>query len=588
MDNKRLLLAFAISVAIILGFERLMPTQNRVHQQEARSTQSTPAADAPRPVAELAPPGSQPAAIPAPSPDQRLPITAPRMHGSIDLVGARLDDLQLTDYRETLKPGSPQVRVLEPQDQKQPNIVQLGWSAVAGGVKVPTGSTVWTADGPGLTLARPVTLSWDNGAGLLFQIVLSVDRDFMFTAEQRVRNTTAQPVPLYPWSRVSRSYTPQVTGGYLVHEGPIAVIDGRLEQMSYSSLKSHAAENGGTGWSGVQAAGTEGGWGGITDKYWLTAILPDRGHPMTGSYRYDANVGAGVYQVDFIAQSALAVPAGGTLDTVSHVFAGAKEVHLLEAYQSRLHATDFWKAVDFGWFAFLTKPIFYVLDWLNTALGNFGLALLAFTLIVKTLFFPLAIKQFRSMAKMKLLAPKMQAVRERHKGDAVAMNTEMMQLYKQEGANPAAGCLPMLVQVPVFWCLYKDLVVTIEMRHAPFFGWIRDLSEPDPTNLFNLFGLIPFDPSVLSPFLHLGVWPVVLGGTMLLMQRMNPPPADPAQARLFQIMPLIFTFVLARQPAGLVIYYCWNNLLTVTQQWLIQRRTRLGGGGAHRISTVQN
>ena len=587
MDNKRLLLAFVISVAIILGFERLMPTQSRVHQQEARSTQSTPAADAPRPVAELAPPGTQPAAIPPPSSDQRLSITAPRMHGSIDLVGARLDDLLLTDYRLTVSPGSPQVRVLEPQDQKQPNIVQLGWSTVAGGVRVPTGSTVWTADGPTLTPAHPVTLSWDNGAGLLFQIVLSVDRDFMFTAEQRVRNTSAQPVPLYPWSRVSRSYTPQVTGGYLVHEGPIAVINGRLQEMSYSSLKSHAAEGSGTGWSAVQAPGPDGGWGGITDKYWLTAILPPRDHPMTGSYRYDANAGAGVYQVDFIAQSALAVPAGGTLDTVSHVFAGAKEVHLLEAYQSREHATDFWKAVDFGWFAFLTKPIFYVLDWLNTALGNFGLALLAFTLIVKTLFFPLAIKQFRSMAKMKLLSPKMQAVRERHKGDAVAMNTEMMQLYKQEGANPAAGCLPMLVQVPVFWCLYKDLVVTIEMRHAPFFGWIRDLSEPDPTNVFNLFGLIPFDPSVLSPFLHLGIWPVVLGGTMLLMQRMNPPPADPAQARLFQVMPLIFMFVLARQPAGLVIYYCWNNLLTVTQQWLIQRRTRLGGS-TRRVSTVQN
>ena len=588
MDNKRLFLAFAISVAIILGFEWLMPTQNRVHQQEARSTQATPAADAPRPVAELAPPGTQPAPISPPSSDKRLPITAPRMRGSIDLVGARLDDLLLTDYRETLKPGSPEVRVLEPQDRKQPNIVQLGWSAAGSDVKVPGSATVWTADQSALTPARPVTLSWDNGAGLLFQIVLSVDRDFMFTAEQRVRNTSAQPVPLYPWSRVSRSYTPQVTGGYLVHEGPVAVINGRLEEMSYTSLKSHAAANNGAGWSAVQAAGPDGGWGGITDKYWLTAILPDRDHAMTGSYRYEPNAGAGVYQVDFIAQAPLPVPAGGTLDTVSHVFAGAKEVHLLEAYQAREHATDFWKAVDFGWFAFLTKPIFFVLDWLNTALGNFGLALLAFTLIVKTLFFPLAIKQFRSMAKMKLLAPKMQAVRERHKGDAVAMNTEMMQLYKQEGANPAAGCLPMLVQVPVFWCLYKDLVVSIEMRQAPFFGWIRDLSEPDPTNVFNLFGVLPFDPSVFSPFLHLGVWPMVLGGTMLLMQRMNPPPADPAQARLFQIMPLIFMFVLARQPAGLVIYYCWNNLLTVTQQWLIQRRTRLGGGGARRVSTVQN
>jgi len=298
----------------------------------------------------------------------------------------------------------------------------------------------------------------------------------------------------------------------------------------------------------------------------------------TGSYRYVPNNGAGTYQIDFIAASPSVIAPGAVVSTVSHVFAGAKEVHLLDRYEQGLHVTDFWKAVDFGWFAFLTKPIFYVLDWLNTMLGNFGLALLAFTLIVKTLFFPLATKSFRSMSKMKLLSPKMTAVRERYKDDPMKMNQEMMALYKTEGVNPASGCLPMLVQIPVFWCLYKDLYVTIEMRHAPFFGWIRDLSAPDPTNLFNGFGLVPFDPTIISPMLHLGVWPLILGVTMFMQQRMNPPPPDPTQARLFQIMPLIFTFVLARQPAGLVIYYCWNNTLTVAQQWLIMRSTRLGGG----------
>ena len=587
MDNNRLFLAVAISVAILIGFEWLMPKQSHqaLQHRASISTQATPAGDAPRPVTDLAPPGTQPAAIPAPSHEARLPIDANRVQGSIDLVGARFDDLVLRDYRETIKPGSPLVRVLEPQDQKQPNLVQLGWSAAGGAtVKVPDSVTLWTADQPKLTPSTPVTLSWDNKAGLVFQIALSVDRNYMFSVEQRVRNSTGQPVSLYPWSRVSRSYTPQVTGGYLVHEGPIAVLNGRMAEMSYNSLKSKAADDGGTGWSENQTPAPDGAWAGITDKYWLTAIIPGPEQATTASYRYQPNEGAGTYQVDFISQTPLSVPAGATVSTSSHVFAGAKEVHLLETYQSSLHITDFWKAVDFGWFAFLTKPIFYVLDWLNTALGNFGLALMAFTLIVKTLFFPLAIKQFRSMGKMKLLAPKMTAVRERHKGDPVAMNTEMMALYKQEGVNPASGCLPMLVQVPVFWCLYKDLVVTIEMRHAPFFGWIRDLSEPDPTNVFNLFGLIPFDPAVLAPVLHLGVWPIVLGGTMLLMQKMNPPPPDPVQARLFQIMPLIFMFVLARQPAGLVIYYCWNNLLTVSQQWLIQRRTHLGG--SRQVSTV--
>lgn len=577
MDTKRLLIAFALSFAIILGFEKLMPQQNHqaLRHEAASSTKNTPPGQAPKPGTDPAAPGTQPVAIVPPGPEHRLPIDADSVHGSINLVGARFDDLLLRGYHETVKPDSPEVRVLEPANKPQPNLIQLGWSA-SGHAKVPGNDTLWTADRDTLTPATPVTLSWDNGAGLVFHLLVSVDKNFMFTVKQSVENHGAQPVSLFPWSRVSRSYTPVVTGGYLVHEGPIAVTGGRLEEMSYSKLRERSADHGGTAWSAPQAAGDQGAWAGITDKYWLTALLPDRKDAVTAAYRYLPNEGAGTYQADFVTQQPLSVPAGGTAEVETHLFAGAKVVHLLNAYESEYHAQDFWKAVDFGWFAFLTKPIFYVLDWLNTALGNFGVALLVFTLIVKTLFFPLAVKQFRSMAKMKLLAPKMQAVRERHKGDPMAMNQEMMALYRQEGANPAAGCLPMLVQVPVFWCLYKDLLVTIEMRQAPFFGWIRDLSEPDPTNIFNLFGLLPFDPTKLTPFLHLGVWPLILGGTMLLMQRMNPPPADPAQARLFQIMPLIFTFVLARQPAGLVIYYCGNNLLTVAQQWVIQRRTRLG------------
>ncbi len=587
MDNNRLILAIALSVAILLGFELIMPkpTHPAVQQLAAQSTQATPAADAPRPVIDAGSNGSSPVAVPSPqvSPDARLPIQATRVRGSIDLTGAKLDDLVLRDYRETVQPGAAQVRVLEPGSDPQPNLVQLGWSAAPGaGVAVPDGQTRWTADARTLSPGTPVTLSWDNGAGLTFQLVFSVDRDFMFAVEQRVRNATGHAVSLYPWSRVSRGYTPAVTGGYLVHEGPIAVIDGRLEEQSYKNLQTQSAANGGIAWSASQPAGTQAAWAGITDKYWLTAIVPPAGLVQTGSYRYVPNSGAGTYQIDFIAQAPVVVAAGATASSVSHVFAGAKEVHLLDRYMDGLHVTDFWKAVDFGWFAFLTKPIFFVLDWLNNRLGNFGLALLAFTLLVKTLFFPLATKSFRSMSKMKLLSPKMTAVRERFKDDPMQMNKEMMALYKTEGVNPASGCLPMLVQIPVFWCLYKDLYVTIEMRQAPFFGWIRDLSVPDPTNLFNGFGLIPFDPTVLSPMLHLGVWPIVLGITMFMQQRMNPPPPDPTQARLFQIMPLIFTFVLARQPAGLVIYYCWNNTLTVAQQWLIMRSTRLGGDRAAR------
>nr|WP_321985406.1 membrane protein insertase YidC [uncultured Lichenicoccus sp.] len=599
MDNNRLILAVALSIAILVGFEFILPTQNRaaLHHQAAQTTQATPAGDAPAPQIDTASAGNQPVSIPAPLSgqvsDQRVPIDAPRVKGSIDLTGARLDDVVLRDYRETIRANSPQVRVLEPRSAPQPNLVQVGWSAGPDSpLRLPDSQTRWTTDGHSLTPTSPLTLTWNNGAGLTFHVVFTVDRDFMFGVEQSVQNATGQPVSLYPWSRVSRGYTPLVTGGYLVHEGPIAVVDGRLEEMSYKSVQSNAASGNGVGWSapqpgpvaGAQPLGAQspGAWAGITDKYWLTAIIPGAAAAGTATYRYVPNSGAGTYQIDFLASSPTVVAPGATASSTSHVFAGAKEVHLLEGYQASLHIADFWKAVDFGWFAFLTKPIFYVLDWLNTVLGNFGLALLAFTLIVKTLFFPLATKSFRSMSKMKLLAPKMTAVRERYKDDPMAMNKEMMALYKTEGVNPASGCLPMLVQIPVFWCLYKDLYVTIEMRHAPFFGWIRDLSAPDPTNLFNGFGLVPFDPTALSPMLHLGVWPLVLGVTMFMQQRMNPPPPDPTQARLFQIMPLIFTFVLARQPAGLVIYYCWNNTLTVAQQWLIMRSTKLGGGRAVR------
>ena len=585
MDNKRLILAVALSVLILLGFELIMPRLNhqQVREQASQATQATPPAQAPKPVIDAGSNGSSPVAVPPPrteaTADARLPIQAGRVMGSIDLTGAKLDDLVLRDYHETIKPDSPLVRVLEPGSDPQPNKVQLGWSAPPGSdVKLPDSATRWTADGRVLRPDTPVTLSWNNGAGLTFQLVFSVDENFMFAVTQGVRNATGKPVSLYPWSRVSRSYTPEVTGGYLVHEGPIAVIDGRLEEKSYKSLQTGSAANGGVAWSAEQPSGTQHGWAGITDKYWLTAVIPPAGVVQTGSYRYVPNSGAGTYQIDFIAASPTVIAPGASTSSVTHVFAGAKEVHLLDGYMDRLQITDFWKAVDFGWFAFLTKPIFFVLDWLNNRLGNFGLALLAFTLLVKTLFFPLATKSFRSMSKMKLLSPKMTAVRERFKDDPMQMNKEMMALYKSEGVNPASGCLPMLVQIPVFWCLYKDLYVTIEMRQAPFFGWIRDLSVPDPTNVFNLFGLIPWDPTAISPMLHLGVWPIILGATMFMQQRMNPPPPDPTQAKLFQIMPLIFTFVLARQPAGLVIYYCWNNTLTVAQQWLIMRSTRLGGG----------
>ena len=584
MEQKRLFLAIAISLAILLGFQML-------GGRFAPPRQSPPA-----PVAETSPPAGRTEAVPtqAPKPSNgigvtpsdagaapvgptksvpRLQISGSQVEGSMSLVGARLDDLVLRDYHETVDPNSPLVRLLEPRSAPQPYYVQFGWSEGPGThAKLPDGDTLWTASAPTLNPAKPVTLSWNNGEGLTFQIILSLDDHYMFTAEQRVKNDAGAPVALFPWSRIRRDYTPETAGYYILHEGLIGVLAGRLQETTYSSARSEAAKHDGVAYQ----ATSKGGWAGITDKYWLTALVPDQSTEGIATFRALKEPTGDAYQVDFIPHDPEQVaPGAASSSQAMHLFAGAKVVRLLDHYEGEYHIPSFDKAVDFGWFYFLTKPIFLCLDWLYQLLGNFGLAILVFTMFVKALFFPLANKSYKSMGKMRLLGPKMQAVRERFKDDPPRMQQEMMALYKAEGVNPASGCLPMVIQIPVFFSLYKVIFVTIEMRHAPFFGWIRDLSAPDPTNIFNLFGLVPFDPTTISPFLHLGVWPLIMGLTMYLQQRLNPPPPDPTQAKLFQFMPIIFTFMLARFPAGLVIYWSWNNLLSVAQQWLIMRNTRL-------------
>ena len=569
MDQKRLFLAMAISVAILAGFQLLLPKHATPPLPPAQQTVSAaPSLPAGSPVV----PGAQPAAAP-PREAPRLPISAPRLQGSINLLGAKLDDLVLRDYHETVAKTSPLVRLLEPQTETQPYYIQFGWTAPAGAtVKLPDNTTVWTASGGPLASGHPVTLSWDNGQGQTFQIGLSVDDNYMFSVRQSVRNAGTAPVAVYPWSRISRDYTPQTSGYYILHEGLLGVFDRRLKEMTYKTARADSEKTGGLAFS-TQG---QGGWAGITDKYWLTALVPDQATANVAAFRHVTENGADHYQTDFAAQDPEVITPGAEAAYQSQVFAGAKEVHLLDRYERTQNIPLFSYAVDFGWFWFLTKPFFYAIDWLNSVLGNFGLAILVFTVFVKALFFPLASRSYRSMSKMKLLGPKVQALRERLKDDPARIQSEMMALYRAEKVNPASGCLPMLIQIPVFFSLYKVIFVTIEMRQAPFFGWIHDLSAVDPTNVFTLFGLIPWNPAALLPFLHLGIWPLIMGGTMVLQQRMNPPPADPAQARMFQFMPIIFTFMLAGFPVGLVIYWSWNNLLTVAQQWFIQRQTRLG------------
>jgi YidC/Oxa1 family membrane protein insertase len=416
-----------------------------------------------------------------------------------------------------------------------------------------------------------VTLSWDNKAGQVFQLVVSVDDNYMFGIDQKVQNNGTAAIQVYPWSRIRRDYKPVTSGYYILHEGMLGVLGGTLQEQTYDKAKTESEKTKGPSLK----MDTTGGWAGITDKYWLTALIPDQATPVTAAFRHVTENGADRYQVDFVPTAAQTVEPGAAMSVTSHLFAGAKVVQLLDRYEAEYHIPNFDKAVDFGWFYFLTKPIFYALDWLYHLIGNFGVAIMIFTVCVKALFFPLASKSYRSMSRMKLLAPKMTEIRERLKDEPQKMQAEIMQLYKAEKVNPASGCLPMVVQIPVFFSLYKVIFVTIEMRHAPFFGWIHDLSAVDPTNVFNLFGLIPFDPTPYSHFLHLGAWPLIMGVTMFFQQKLNPAPPDPVQARIFQFMPIIFTFMLSSFPAGLVIYWSWNNTLTILQQWTIMRRTRL-------------
>jgi YidC/Oxa1 family membrane protein insertase len=588
MDQKRLMLAIAVSLAILLGFQFLIephlphpPAPPPSHVASNQVTPQTGSQKSPLTPSEGAPAaGAAGTAAAAAEPKNvpRLQIAAPRLRGSISLLGARIDDLVLTNYHETQAPNSPNVRLLEPRSSAHPYYVQYGWTPADGAqVKVPGPDTLWKASADTLSTGHPVTLSWDNGAGLTFELQLAIDDEYMFTVQQSVKNASGAPVKLFPWARVRRDYTPEVAGYYILFEGLLGVADGTLHETTYAKTKSEGEKTNGLAFDSK----TTGGWGGITDKYWLAALVPDQSVPQTLSFRHTPE-GEGGYQVDFIAQNPATIAPGATATLPSHLFAGAKIVRLLDRYEAQYHIPNFDKAVDFGWFYVITKPIFYCLDWLNGILGNFGLAIIAFTTCVKLLFFPLANYSYRSMSKMKLLGPKMTALRERLKDDPSKMQAEMMAMYRAEKVNPASGCLPMVVQIPVFFSLYKVIFTTIEMRQAPFYGWIHDLSQPDPTNVFNLFGLIPFDPATISPYLHLGIWPLIMGFTMFLQQKLNPPPPDPVQARMFQFMPVVFTFMLARFPAGLVIYWTSNNLLSVAQQWVIMRRTRLTRPGLAR------
>jgi YidC/Oxa1 family membrane protein insertase len=568
MDQKRLFAAIALSIGILLLFDvwnRTMsppaPPPAPQAQQAEVPLPATPAAPGAAPAAPAAPAELSPARAEA----QRVPVENPRLTGALSARGLTLDQLVLRQFRETVESGSPNVTLLAPRGRPEGYFAQWGWTAADGRTRVPDNETDWTVTGGPLAPGRPVTFSWDNGQGQIFQAEVSVDADYLFTVRQSLRNTGTEAVVVLPWARVRRERTPQTLGFFILHEGFVAVQDGRLTEITYSDGRDEGNRRRAQAsvWDNEAAEG----WAGLSDKYWLTALTrAEDGQRLRSAFRHIPDQGVDRWQVDIAPPAPQAIAAGQTAGFASRLFAGAKEVELLDRYRDELRIQDFDKAIDWGWFYFITKPFFYVLHWLGVVTGNFGIAILIFTLGLKILFFPLANKAYKSMSRMRLVAPKMQEIRERYKDDPPKMQAEMMALYKSEKINPASGCLPILVQIPVFFALYKVLFISIEMRHAPFFGWIRDLSAMDPTNLFNLFGLIPWDP---PSFLHLPVWAIIMGVTMWVQQKLNPQPPDPIQQKIFAWLPVLFTFMLASFPAGLVIYWTWNNLLSIVQQWYI-------------------
>ena len=559
-DTRNLIAAICLSMSVLIGYQILFgePTQQNVKkEQQLVDKNNEPSIELPKDNnTSLTEVTKKTRNI------DRINIINDELQGSISLLGARIDDLVLKNYRKTLDPESDQIRFLKKIDEREPFFIQFGWSSPNKN-KVPNGNTVWKGSKSSLDPNNPVTLSWNNGEGLKFSQIISIDDNYMIKVIQKVKNETNNSVNLYPYGLIRRSGEPKTTDFFVLHEGPLGVFDGSLKEHSYSDLKE-------TGQKGMSIKTEEnGGWIGITDKYWMAALIPDQNTNSNFTFRYVNNSAS--YQTDFLGELSK-VPANGEIEIVSRVFSGAKKLNLLDKYEEDLKIKNFDLAIDFGWFYFLTKPFFYALSWANNILGNFGLAILAITVVVKIIFFPLANKSYKSMARMRVLTPQLQQLRERFGNDRQKMNMEMMALYKREKVNPAAGCLPILVQIPVFFALYKVLFVSIEMRQAPFFGWIKDLSALDPTSIFNLFGLLPYSTDFLPDFLNLGIWPLLMGATMVLQQRLNPKPPDPVQAQIFAWMPVVFTFLLATFPAGLVIYWTWNNLLSIAQQWIITRK----------------
>ena len=567
-EQKNLFLAIGISIFIIVIFQFIFPTSINKPIQNVENEVLAPATsidDQKTNIIEIIKPKEDILIA-----NKRVNIETPSLTGSINLQGAILDDLTLSNYKVSMEEGSKNVDLLSPDGTANPYYIEFGWKALNNkNTQLPDLETIWEADSSNLTPGNSVKLSWTSPENNTFIMNFTVDENYMFSVSQEVINNSSSKLEIYPYRLIKRINTPKTINFFILHEGLISLVNDELLEKGYDDLLDDCSSSMPIKDTFCDAK-AQGGWLGFTDKYWMSVLIPDPNEPINVNYRHGNN-GRDSYRMGYVGQ-VFNISPGDSISYNGKVFAGAKKLNILSEYDKTLSIERFTDSIDWGWFAFLTKPVSYAINWFYGYAGNFGLAIIAFTILMRLILFPLAHTSFKSMAKMKKLQPEMQRLKETYPNDRQKMQQELMALYKREGANPVAGCLPILVQIPIFFSLYKVLFVTIEMYHAPFYGWIHDLSAPDPLGILTVFGLISWDvPGVLS-IINIGILPIIMGLTMWLQQKLNPAPADPTQAKIFALLPFVFTFVLAGFAAGLVLYWSVNNILSIAQQWFIQRK----------------
>ncbi len=554
MDTKNVIAAISLSAAVIILYTLFFaPSPQELKKiQEENKIQTTDTSEAPN--LEVEEKIIEISRDEAKSKNKRIQFENLSIKGSISLKGGLIDDLTFKKYTETLD-GNDQVVLLNPKNLNNGYYIDTGWVTSSENIEVPNSKTTWEVIGnTKLTPNNPIILNWKNNQGIVFNKKISIDEEYLFTINQSIKNNTEKKYNFYSYGQIIRNTAPKVTNFYILHEGLLGVFDDQLVEQDYDDIEEKK-----------YSVNAQKGWLGITDKYWIASLVPEKNKEFKANFEYKNK-----FKANFIETKPIEIGANETKSNNIKVIVAAKEVGVIDGYAEKLEIEKFDLAIDWGWFYFIVKPLFFAIDYFFKISGNFGIAIILITVCIRLAFFPLANYSFRSMAKMKVLQPEMTRLKELHKEDKTKLQQEMMALYKKEGVNPLSGCLPILIQIPFFFAIYKMLFVTIEMRHQPFFGWIQDLSERDPTSIFNLFGLIPWDPPT---FLLIGAWPCLMGFSMYLQQKLNPAPPDPIQAKIFMFFPLFLTVILAPFPSGLVIYWTINNILTMAQQVVIMKRT---------------